>query len=289
MEHSTQRGQLAAAQRRQAARRAAPQQPAARRARRRRHPVLPVAGLAGGRREVPLRPGAARRHRHPALARGRRARRRPSRPSRRWPAATADNQVAILFDWNAWWACELDSHPSIDVRYLDRAEAFHRALTDRGVGVDVVHPDTDLSAYRLVVVPTLYLVSDATWPRAGKRPPSAAPRSWSPTSAASSTSTTTSGSAAIPGASATCSGSAPRSSCRCAQDEHVRARATSTTADIWTEHLELAGAEAVADYVDGPAAGHARGHPARGRRRARRGTSPPASTGRHRRRSSTAG
>ncbi len=31
----------------------------------------------------------------------------------------------------------------------------------RGITCDVVHPDADLSAYRVVVVPTLYLVSDA--------------------------------------------------------------------------------------------------------------------------------
>lgn len=74
--------------------------------------------------------------------------------------STSDNRAAILVDWNARWACELDSHPSVDVRYLDRAQAIHAALTARGVGVDVVHPDSDLSTYDLVVVPTLYLVTD---------------------------------------------------------------------------------------------------------------------------------
>ena len=54
--------------------------------RRRRHRVLPVAGLARRRREVPLRPGPARRHRHQGLARGRRARRDPG-PARRGAAA----------------------------------------------------------------------------------------------------------------------------------------------------------------------------------------------------------
>ena len=68
------------------------------------------------------------------------------RGSRRSPAARADNEAAILFDYEAWWGCELDSHPSIDVRYLDRAEALHRALSAQGVGVDVVHPATDLSS-----------------------------------------------------------------------------------------------------------------------------------------------
>lgn len=72
------------------------------------------------------------------------------------------NAAAIVFDWNAWWACELDSHPSIDVRYREQAEAFHTALTDLGIGVDVVHPSADLSQYALVCVPTLYLVDDAS-------------------------------------------------------------------------------------------------------------------------------
>ena len=73
-----------------------------------------------------------------------------------------ENEVALLVDYEAWWACELDSHPSVDVRYLDRPHAVHAALTDLGVGVDVVHPDTDLGRYRLVVVPTLYSVTDET-------------------------------------------------------------------------------------------------------------------------------
>ncbi|PVG84848.1 beta-galactosidase [Nocardioides gansuensis] len=74
--------------------------------------------------------------------------------------AVSHNDVAILFDWESWWASELDSHPSVDVQYLAQARDLHRALVDRGVGVDVVHPSADLAAYRLVVVPTLYLVTD---------------------------------------------------------------------------------------------------------------------------------
>jgi len=47
---------------------------------------------------------------------------------------------------------------------IDCATAGHtgyRLRRDRGITCDVVHPDADLSAYRVVVVPTLYLVSDA--------------------------------------------------------------------------------------------------------------------------------
>jgi beta-galactosidase len=68
--------------------------------------------------------------------------------------------VAILFDWNAWWAIELDSHPSTDVRYVTLVRDYYEALWNHGVTVDFARPDDDLSAYKLVVVPALYLVSD---------------------------------------------------------------------------------------------------------------------------------
>ncbi|WP_431877999.1 beta-galactosidase [Micromonospora marina] len=72
-----------------------------------------------------------------------------------------DADVAILFDYEAWWGAELDSHPSVDVTYTDRLSALHAALWRAGITADVVHPSADLSRYRLVLVPTLYLVRDA--------------------------------------------------------------------------------------------------------------------------------
>ncbi|WFE34534.1 beta-galactosidase [Micromonospora sp. WMMD975] len=72
-----------------------------------------------------------------------------------------DADVALLFDYEAWWGAELDSHPSVDVTYTDRLAALHGALWRAGVTADVVHPSTDLSRYRLVLVPTLYLTRDA--------------------------------------------------------------------------------------------------------------------------------
>jgi beta-galactosidase len=69
--------------------------------------------------------------------------------------------VAVLWDWEAWWATELPSHPSGLLRYPDAALRWHRTLTELGATVDVRHPAGDLSGYRLVVVPTLYLCSNA--------------------------------------------------------------------------------------------------------------------------------
>lgn len=68
--------------------------------------------------------------------------------------------VALVFDWQAGWACDLDSHPSDRIRYLDEVHAMHAALRATGHGVDVVRPGADLAGYRVVVVPTLYSCTD---------------------------------------------------------------------------------------------------------------------------------
>ena len=70
--------------------------------------------------------------------------------------------VAILFDWHSWWGVELNSHPSDDLDQLTDVRAWHRTLWERGVTCDFAHPESDLSSYRLVLVPQLYLASDAT-------------------------------------------------------------------------------------------------------------------------------
>ncbi len=68
--------------------------------------------------------------------------------------------VAILWDYQARWAASGPAMPSSRLEYPTVAHAVHRLLRDRGVTADVVHPSADLTAYRVVVVPTLYLVTD---------------------------------------------------------------------------------------------------------------------------------
>ena len=69
--------------------------------------------------------------------------------------------TALVFSWPSWWAAETDSMPSQAVRYLEQVHAAYEALRRSGVTVDIVPPHADLSGYRAVVVPCLYLVNDA--------------------------------------------------------------------------------------------------------------------------------
>lgn len=74
--------------------------------------------------------------------------------------STVEADVAILWDYEALWALSGPCLPSTLVDYPAAAHTVHRLLRDRGITCDVVHPGRDLSAYRVVVVPTLFLVSD---------------------------------------------------------------------------------------------------------------------------------
>ncbi|MFJ8674153.1 beta-galactosidase [Streptomyces sp. NPDC093589] len=84
-------------------------------------------------------------------------------------------EVALLADWHSWWALELDSKPSTALDHSRIALDHYRPLFEAGVPCDVVPPDRDLSGYRLVVVPNLYLLTArdaerlATYVRGGGR------------------------------------------------------------------------------------------------------------------------
>ncbi|CAA9464614.1 MAG: GH42 [uncultured Rubrobacteraceae bacterium] len=74
--------------------------------------------------------------------------------------ARGEAETAILLDWESWWALELDSKPSTAVRMLEGLYSFYEPLYNTNVSVDFAHPGSDLSSYRLVVAPNLYLVTD---------------------------------------------------------------------------------------------------------------------------------
>lgn len=66
--------------------------------------------------------------------------------------------VAILWDWESNWAQDLDWRPSVDLGHRERTEAFYRRLWQDKVTVDFAHPAADLSQYKLVIAPQLYLL-----------------------------------------------------------------------------------------------------------------------------------
>jgi beta-galactosidase len=69
--------------------------------------------------------------------------------------------LALIWDWESWWAQELEWRPSVDLGYLERVRAWYEATWRAGLTADFAHPEADLSRYRLIVVPSLYLTTPA--------------------------------------------------------------------------------------------------------------------------------
>ncbi len=70
-------------------------------------------------------------------------------------------RAAIIFDWDTWWALEQEATPS-RLSYVDIVFRWYRELWSRGVLVDFVLPDADLSGYSLVLAPATLVLSGAS-------------------------------------------------------------------------------------------------------------------------------
>ncbi|MFB7894618.1 beta-galactosidase [Microbacterium sp. NPDC056044] len=75
------------------------------------------------------------------------------------PAPGRDAQVALVFDWENWWAVEERDHPT-EVDYLALVLEWYGAFHARNIQVDVVGPEEVDHGYDLVVAPALYLLRD---------------------------------------------------------------------------------------------------------------------------------
>lgn len=69
-------------------------------------------------------------------------------------------EVAILHDWDAWRAVELDHQPHSGFRYLDRIGEYYASLWKANVTTDFARPEDDLGRYKLVLAPSLYQITD---------------------------------------------------------------------------------------------------------------------------------
>jgi beta-galactosidase len=171
--------------------------------------------------------------------------------------ARSPADVAIVMDWPSWWGLELDSHPSTDLRLMDRIHDHYRPLWEANIACDVVAPGAELERYRLVVVPSLYMVSADDAERLASYV------------AGGGHALISFFSAIVDGADRVHLGGYPgpwhellgllvEELWPLAAGETVRVRRNDGThfeADVWSEDVRLQGAEALAVFADGDLAG----------------------------------
>ncbi|WP_020076518.1 beta-galactosidase [Cryocola sp. 340MFSha3.1] len=74
--------------------------------------------------------------------------------------ASTQAHAALVFDWDSRWAIEQTGLPATS-NYLALVAPWHAALTEAGLTVDLTRGDEDLTAYPIVIVPSLFVLTDA--------------------------------------------------------------------------------------------------------------------------------
>ena len=74
----------------------------------------------------------------------------------------AKSRVAVVFDYESEWASEHTATPTQRVHHVDEPLQWFRALADHGVTADVVPVSSNWDDYEMVVLPSVYLLSEET-------------------------------------------------------------------------------------------------------------------------------
>ncbi|WP_019586040.1 beta-galactosidase [Deinococcus apachensis] len=75
-----------------------------------------------------------------------------------FPTGEVPARVALLHDYESLWLYNLQPHAE-GMNYWAQTFAYYRALRSLGMDVDLLHPDSDLSGYAVIVAPALTLMT----------------------------------------------------------------------------------------------------------------------------------
>ncbi|WP_055481591.1 beta-galactosidase [Sphaerimonospora mesophila] len=164
-------------------------------------------------------------------------------------------EVALGWDWESYWALELEWRPSVDLRFRERMEAYYEALWREHTTVDFVHPAADLSPYKLVVLPSSYLLTEASAKNLHRHVEGGGHLLVSYFSGIVDENDIIHA-GPYPGALREVLGVSVEEFHPLRADETVTLRPSAATGRIWSERVRLTGARAVHRFADGPDAGH---------------------------------
>lgn len=74
-----------------------------------------------------------------------------------------DARAAVIFDWENMWALDdCQGYANVGKKYLETCYAYHRVFWERGMDCDIISPKADMTRYKMVVAPMLYMTDQDT-------------------------------------------------------------------------------------------------------------------------------
>lgn len=75
---------------------------------------------------------------------------------------TVDSQVAIIVDWENYWAVNDAQCLHFDKAYIETCESHYKPFYSQGIPVDMAGAGENFSRYKLLIAPMLYMVRQGT-------------------------------------------------------------------------------------------------------------------------------
>lgn len=76
-----------------------------------------------------------------------------------FPIGDVPAKVALLHDYRSLWIFDQQKH-NADLSYWRQVMLYYSTLRSLGVDLDVIHPESDLSGYQVIVAPALTLMTE---------------------------------------------------------------------------------------------------------------------------------
>lgn len=67
-------------------------------------------------------------------------------------------QIGIIYDWENRWALDLSSGPTVALDYVKEIHSYYDALYQQNIEADMIGVEEDLSKYKIVIAPVMYMV-----------------------------------------------------------------------------------------------------------------------------------
>jgi beta-galactosidase len=72
--------------------------------------------------------------------------------------ARSEAQIGIVYDWENRWALDLSSGPSVALDYVNEVHKYYDALYQQNIEADMIGVEENLSKYKVVIAPVMYMV-----------------------------------------------------------------------------------------------------------------------------------
>ncbi|MEN8906343.1 MAG: beta-galactosidase [Clostridiales bacterium] len=70
------------------------------------------------------------------------------------------SKVAILIDWENWWAVEYSSGLTIHLNYINQIEKYYKTIHNMNISVDIISLEDKFENYDVIISPVLYMIKE---------------------------------------------------------------------------------------------------------------------------------